>query len=52
MLLVIITLPLLAWRGVSGMGLLWVALIIALVVWRHRGNIQRMARGVEEKVPT
>jgi glycerol-3-phosphate acyltransferase PlsY len=52
MLLVVITLPLLAWRGVSGMGLFWVALIIALVVWRHRGNIQRIARGAEEKVPT
>lgn len=52
MLLVVITLPLLAWRGVSGMGLVWVALMIALVVWRHRGNIQRMIRGAEEKVPT
>ncbi len=41
-----------AQRGVSGMGLFWVALIIALVVWRHRGNIQRIARGAEEKVPT
>ena len=26
-------------------------LIIALVVWRHRGNIKRMVSGSEEKVP-
>jgi glycerol-3-phosphate acyltransferase PlsY len=23
-----------------------------VVVWRHRGNIQRMVSGSEEKVPT
>ena len=30
----------------------WVALIIALIVWRHRGNIQRMVAGREPKVTT
>jgi glycerol-3-phosphate acyltransferase PlsY len=29
-----------------------VALMIALGVWRHRGNIRRMVSGSEEKVPT
>ena len=52
MLLVVITPPLLIWRGVRGVSLIWVFLIIGLVVWRHRGNIQRMIRGREEKVPT
>jgi glycerol-3-phosphate acyltransferase PlsY len=52
MVLVVITIPLLMWQGVEGLALLWVALIIAVVVWRHRGNIRRMVSGSEEKVPT
>ncbi len=50
MVIVVITIPILIWQGVSGMSLVWVALIIALVVWRHRGNIKRMASGGEQKV--
>jgi acyl phosphate:glycerol-3-phosphate acyltransferase len=52
MVIVVITVPLLIWQGVTGLSLLWVALIIALVVWRHRGNIKRMVSGSEEKVTT
>ena len=52
MVIVVITIPLLIWQGVTGLSLLWVALIIALVVWRHRGNIKRMVSGSEEKVTT
>jgi acyl phosphate:glycerol-3-phosphate acyltransferase len=52
MVIVVITIPLLIWQGVTGLSLVWVALIIALVVWRHRGNIKRMVSGSEEKVPT
>jgi glycerol-3-phosphate acyltransferase PlsY len=52
MVIVVITIPLLLWQGVTGLALVWVSLIIALVVWRHRGNIKRMAAGREEKVPT
>jgi glycerol-3-phosphate acyltransferase PlsY len=52
MVIVVITIPILLWQGVSGLSLLWVALIIGLIVWRHRGNIQRMISGSEEKVPT
>ncbi len=52
MVLVVITIPMLMWQGVEGLSLLWVALMIAVVVWRHRGNIQRMVSGSEEKVPT
>ncbi len=50
MVIVVITLPILIWQGVSGWSLVWVALTIALVVWRHRGNIKRMASGSEQKV--
>ena len=52
MVIVVITIPMLIWQGVTGLSLVWVALIIALVVWRHRGNIKRMLSGSEEKVPT
>ena len=52
MVIVVITIPILIWQGVSGLSLVWVALIIALVVWRHRGNIRRMVSGSEERVPT
>lgn len=52
MVIVVITIPMLIWQGVSGLSLVWVALVIALVVWRHRGNIKRMVSGSEEKVPT
>jgi glycerol-3-phosphate acyltransferase PlsY len=52
LVIVVITGPLLVWQGVSGWSLVWVALMVALVVWRHRGNIQRMVSGSEEKVPT
>ena len=38
--------------GVRGLSLLWLALTIGLVVWRHRSNIQRLASGTEKKVPT
>ena len=48
----IITVPLLIWQGVTGLGLLWCVLMLLLVLWRHRGNIGRMIRGSEEKVST
>lgn len=52
LVILVITIPLLLWQGVSGLSLLWVGMIIALIVWRHRGNIQRMISGREQKVPT
>jgi glycerol-3-phosphate acyltransferase PlsY len=50
LVILVITIPLLVWRGVEGLGLLWVGVILVLVLWRHRANITRMARGSEEKV--
>jgi acyl phosphate:glycerol-3-phosphate acyltransferase len=49
---VLVAIPLALWRSIVGLSLMWFALIIALVVWRHRSNIRRMAKGTEEKVPT
>lgn len=52
MVIVISVIPLLIWRGVTGLGLVWVGAILVVVVWRHRGNIRRLLRGDEQKVPT
>ena len=52
LVIMVITIPVLIWQGVGGASLVWVALIIALIIWRHRGNIQRMIAGREPKVTT
>ena len=44
------TIPLAIWQGVSGMALVWLLVTVVLIVWRHRGNIQRVVRGDEQKV--
>lgn len=46
------TIPLALWRGIDLNALVWLLLTIALIVWRHKANIQRMVRGDEQKVPT
>jgi glycerol-3-phosphate acyltransferase PlsY len=46
-----ITIPLVLWRGVSGLALVWIGLMILLILWRHRSNIARMFSGNEQKVP-
>jgi glycerol-3-phosphate acyltransferase PlsY len=50
LVILVITIPLLIWSGVERLGLVWVGAILVLVLWRHRKNITRMARGSEEKV--
>ena len=52
LIVVLATIPLAIWQGVEGMSLVWLLVTIALVVWRHRGNMMRMIRGSEQKVPT
>ncbi|MEX0795406.1 MAG: glycerol-3-phosphate 1-O-acyltransferase PlsY [Acidimicrobiia bacterium] len=47
----VITLPLAMWQGLEGLALVWLGIMILLVVWRHRGNIGRMIKGSEQKVP-
>lgn len=47
-----VTIPLALWRGIEIGALMWLVATIALIVWRHRANIQRMVRGDEQKVPT
>jgi len=50
LIVVAASIPLALWQGVSGVALAWLLATIALVVWRHKGNIQRMIRGSEERV--
>lgn len=52
LILVVASVPLAMWRGVGGLALAWLLATIVLVIWRHRGNIMRVIRGSEEKVPT
>ncbi|HUG08339.1 MAG TPA: glycerol-3-phosphate 1-O-acyltransferase PlsY [Acidimicrobiia bacterium] len=44
------SIPLAIWQGVTGMSLVWLLAIVALVVWRHRSNIRRVFTGSEQKV--
>lgn len=47
---ILLSIPLAIWQGVTGMSLVWFLLTVALIFWRHRGNIQRVFRGSEQKV--
>jgi glycerol-3-phosphate acyltransferase PlsY len=44
--------PLFVIAGHSGWSLLWAALTAALVIWRHKDNIQRILTRSENRVPT
>lgn len=46
----VLTIPLALWQGVTGLSLVWIGLMLVLVLWRHRGNIARMVAGDEQKV--
>lgn len=49
---VLATLPA-AWiMGVRDRAFLWMCLMVALIVFRHRDNIARLIKGSEQKVPT
>lgn len=48
----VLTIPGVILSGVRGHSLLWFGAMLALIMWRHRPNIERMLSGSEEKVPT
>lgn len=50
LLVVVLTLPLLALLGSPPWTLVWVAGALALIVYRHKGNIERLLRRAEESV--
>lgn len=52
LIVVFASIPLAIWQGVTGMSLVWMIATVVLVVWRHRGNIQRVFKGSEQKVQT
>ena len=47
-----LAIPAVAIAGVRGWALGWWSITIALIVWRHRGNIGRLLGGSEHKVVT
>lgn len=52
LIVVVITLPV-AWAmGVRSLSFLWLCLIVALILFRHKANIMRMIQGSEQKVAT
>ena len=51
LIVLVIAIPLSIWRGVTGVALIWIGLMILLILWRHRSNISRMFSGNEQKVP-
>lgn len=50
LIMILISIPLAIWQGVGGMSLVWLLATVALIFWRHRGNIQRVFKGSEQKV--
>lgn len=50
LLVVALALPALWIRDASGWTLLWVAITLGLIIYRHRGNISRLFTGGEKKV--
>lgn len=52
LIVMVVSIPLAIWQGVTGMSLVWLLATIVLVFWRHRGNIQRVLKGSEQKVQT
>jgi len=52
LIVIVLAIPLAIWQGVTGLSLMWMVLTVALIVWRHRANIGRMLKGIEERVPT
>jgi glycerol-3-phosphate acyltransferase PlsY len=52
LIVVLASIPLAIWQGVSGMSLVWLITTVVFVIWRHRANIQRVLKGREQKVQT
>ena len=50
LLVITLALPALWWRNASGWTLLFVAVTLGLIVYRHKGNISRLLAGREKKV--
>lgn len=50
LIVVLGAIPLAYWQGARGLDFFWLGLTIALIVWRHRSNITRMAKGNEKTV--
>ncbi|MGQ0850157.1 MAG: glycerol-3-phosphate 1-O-acyltransferase PlsY [Actinomycetota bacterium] len=47
---VLLSVPVSIWQGVTGFALVWMLAILALVIYRHRGNISRIVGRSERRV--
>lgn len=52
LVVVVLVLPALWFSGITGWPMVWVTTMMALVVYRHKPNIQRMLKGGDRKVVT
>ena len=50
LIVMLASIPLAVWQGVTGLSLVWLIAAVVLVIWRHRSNIQRVFTGSEQKV--
>ena len=50
LLVVVLAIPTLWFLGASGWTMIWVGITLALIVYRHKGNISRLLAGRERKV--
>lgn len=50
LIVVVISIPLALWQGVRGLSLVLFIAMLALIVYRHRGNIERLLHRTERKV--
>ena len=52
MIAVALALVLVFWKGagITSVDPLWMVILLALVVWKHRGNIKRLVKGEEPKL--
>ncbi|CAN5310116.1 glycerol-3-phosphate 1-O-acyltransferase PlsY [soil metagenome] len=50
LLVVVASIPVLIWQGVTGWALFWFGMMFGLVIYRHRGNISRIMKRREPSV--
>lgn len=50
LLVVVASIPVLIWQGVTGWALFWFGMMLGLVIYRHRGNISRIMKRREPSV--
>ncbi len=50
LVVIVASIPILIWQGVTGWALVWFGIMLGLVIYRHRGNISRIMNRREPTV--